>query len=460
MQLTEELKKEIESLHANTADSIHGVSLGYKYKNGIKTNQIGIVFDVDKKLSESDLLTDQILTKTIKIGDQEYVTDVRETSRAEMMACYCQVTPCSDPSVARLQPAGQSGAAALLPMRGGQEIIEFPTNWTAYGFYVGTLGFFCVDNIDNKIVGITNSHVVCNRRSFASDRNLTLESTDAYNTAEPRSWVVDGNNYNPGALTVNGQAYALLGQYIKRYQPVSGSGYNYSDVALLSMNPGVISTNSYKVWQPIGTTDYPNFLPFASTAEINNLLITNPRLYSTGRTSGPKGYTNTATCRLRVTQIGVSSSISGEEPIISDWADLIAFNYEDGSAGAILSGDSGSALLADISGVRKIIGLCFAGNGVTGFACRIDRVAANMNIRAWDGTYDTSLPTSLSGVVTSPSSVKSSQVSIVYGGKTYYQAGFTRTSGLPNIDFAVNAIYTENLEKLMTENSEYLTPEN
>ena len=433
MQLTEELKKEIESLHANTADSIHGVSIGYKYKNGIKTNQIGIVFDVDKKLSESDLPTDQILPKKIKIGNQEYVTDVKETSRAEMMACYCQVIPCSDPSVARLQPANQSGAAALLPMRGGQEIIEFPTNWTANSVVVGTLGFFCVDNIDNKIVGITSSHVVCNRRSFASDRNLTLESSDAYNTAEPRDWIY-GGSYNPGALTLNGQAYTLLGKYIKRYQPVSGSGYNYSDVALLSMNPGVISTDSYKVWQPIGTTDYPNFLPFASTAEIDNLLITNPRLYSTGRTSGPKGYTNTATCRLRVTQIGVSSSISGEEPVISDWADLIAFNYEDGSAGAILSGDSGSALLADISGVRKIIGLCFAGDGVTGLASRIDRVAASMNIRAWDGTYNTSLPSTLSGVVTDPSNIKSSQTSIVYGGKTYYQAGFTRTSGLPHIN--------------------------
>jgi hypothetical protein len=438
MQLTEELKKELEKLYRDTPDNIHGVSLGHKYKNGLKTGQIGIVFDVEMKFSESDLSDDQILPKTINAGDQEYITDVKETPRAEMLSCYCATTPCpNDPNISRLQPAN-SGLAALLPMRGGQEIIEFPTNWTPiaggrYSIALGTLGFFCVDNIDNKIIGVTNSHVVCNRRSFASERDWSVENLDFYNTAEPRTWV-DGVNYNPGALTANSGKNTLVAQYIKRYQPVSISGYSYSDVALLAMVPSVISnTASYKVWQPIGTTDYTGFLTFASTAEIDNLLTTNPRVYSTGRTTGPKGYTNTSTCRLRVTGVGVYSAVTGHEPPVSDWADLIAFNYEDGSAGAILGGDSGSALLADISGVRKIIGLCFAGNGTTGWASRIDRVAAEMNIRAWDGTYNTALPTILSGVVTDLTSVKSSQASLVYGGKTYYQTGFTKTAGLPNV---------------------------
>ena len=439
MQLTEELKKELEKLYRDTPDNIHGVSLGHKYKNGFKTDQIGVVFDVERKLSESDLSDDQILPKTINIGDQEYITDVKETQKAEMLACYCSANPCpTDPNISRLQPA-VSGMAALFPMRGGQEIIEFPTNWTpadggGYSIALGTLGFFCVDNIDNKIVGVTNSHVVCNRRSFASERDLSVENSDFYNTAEPRAWV-NGSNYNPGALTVNGSNNSLVAQYIKRYQPVSISDYSYSDVALLAMVPSVISsTDSYKVWQPIGTTDYTGFLTFASTAEIDNLLTTNPRVYSTGRTTGPKGYTNTSTCRLRVTGVGVYLTVTAPEPPVSDWADLIAFNYEDGSTGAILGGDSGSALLADISGVRKIIGLCFAGNGTTGWASRIDRVAAEMNIRAWDGTYNTSLPATLFGVVTDLSNSKSSQASLVYGGKTYYQAGCTKTTGLIQIN--------------------------
>ena len=435
MRLTEELKKEIEKLYKGTPDGIHGVSFGYKYTNGEKTDQIGIVFNVDKKISESDLSSGQILPKTVKAGNLDYMTDVKETPRAKMLSCYTA----TDPNISRLQPAN-SNSAALFPMRGGQEIIEFPTGWTptgtagSYSIMLGTLGFFCVDNIDNKIVGVTNSHVVCHRRSFASDRDWSIENSDGYNTAEARAWV-NGTNYNPGALTANSGSNTLVAQYIKRYQPVSVSGYNYSDVALLVMNPSVISiTDSYKVWQPIGATDYPGFLPFASTSEIDNLLTTNPRLYSTGRTSGPKGYADTATCRLRTTGLGVYGSIGGGEPSISDWADMIAFDYEDGSAGAILSGDSGSALLADIAGVRKIIGLCFAGNGTTGYSSRIDRVATEMNIRAWDGTYNTTLPSILSGIVTDPANVKSSQASIVYGGKTYYQAGFTKTTGLTHVN--------------------------
>jgi len=57
----------------------------------------------------------------------------------------------------------------------------------------------------------------------------------------------------------------------------------------------------------------------------------------------------------------------------------------------VYSGDSGSALIADFDGVRKIIGLVFAGglrDGIFyyGYACRIDRVAAELGIEAWDGT--------------------------------------------------------------------------
>jgi hypothetical protein len=433
MQLTEELKKELEKLYRNTPDDIHGVSLGYKYKNGEKTEEIGIVFNVDKKLPESDLSEDKILPKSIRIGEQDIITDVREAPRAEMFSCYCSSLPCPDvPNISNLR-------AAPFPMRGGQQIIQFPTNWTPAGgdFYnteVGTLGFFCVDNTDNKIVGITNSHVVCNRRFFAVDRDATLENSDPYNTVEVRNWV-NGQSYSPGALASGSGGNIIVAQHIKKYQPISLSGYNYSDVALLCMNPGVISsTESYKVWQPIGTTDYPNFLPFASTAEIDNLLATNPRVYSTGRTTGPKGYTNTATCRLRITGLGDYRTVADSEDGSTSWGDLISYAYEDGSSVATFGGDSGSAVLADISGVRKIIGLHFASGGIYSFACRIDRIASEMNIRAWDGTYDSSLPTFLYAVVTDLSNSKSSQASLVYGGRTYYQAGFTKTTGLTQVN--------------------------
>jgi hypothetical protein len=59
-------------------------------------------------------------------------------------------------------------------------------------------------------------------------------------------------------------------------------------------------------------------------------------------------------------------------------------------ANPIYPGDSGSALIADFGGVRKIIGLVFAAGQVGGifyygYANRIDRVASELGIEAWVG---------------------------------------------------------------------------
>ena len=57
------------------------------------------------------------------------------------------------------------------------------------------------------------------------------------------------------------------------------------------------------------------------------------------------------------------------------------------------SGDSGSALLANINGTVKIVGLSFAGSDLgqpddyfrIARACRIDKVAEELNIKAFTG---------------------------------------------------------------------------
>jgi hypothetical protein len=56
----------------------------------------------------------------------------------------------------------------------------------------------------------------------------------------------------------------------------------------------------------------------------------------------------------------------------------------------IVGGDSGSALVADFSGTRKIVGIVFAGamlSGSTIYALenRIDKVAEQLSISAWTG---------------------------------------------------------------------------
>lgn len=434
--MSQELKDEIKRLFDVTPEDVNSVSYGFKFKNGEKTDKLSIIFGVNQKKPLSEVKSDEVLPSEIVIDGKVYLTDVVEHEMPNLQQCY------PDPADANIQRL-RGNPSLLKPMRGGQEIIQFPTGWTpsgggGYNISVGTLGFFAVDNTDNKIVGVTNSHVVCDERVYCDEQNINIVNTSPYNTCQERPWTnVDPNNdYFPGALVNDNGAVELAGYNIKRYQPVSNTDTNYVDGALLIMNnatPAYVDSNSYMVWQPIGTPDYAPYLPFATTAELDNLLVEDPPVYSTGRTTGPKGYTAATDCALKITELHVNAYVN-DNGTLQYWGDCIKYAYEDGSNTPSAGGDSGSAVLADIGGTRKVIGLLFAGATAYTLLNRIDRVAETLNIRAWDASYSINL--------NQPSPIyKVCNLSLGYGGidsvvlngVTYYQAGFTLTTALPTM---------------------------
>ena len=95
----------------------------------------------------------------------------------------------------------------------------------------------------------------------------------------------------------------------------------------------------------------------------------------------------------------------------------------------INSGDSGSALLANINGTVKIIGLCFAGSDLgepddymrIARACRIDRVAEELNIEAFTG--QTVNYSNKNNPQIHYESGFSSLSAVTINGKKYYQVG-------------------------------------
>jgi hypothetical protein len=206
---------------------------------------------------------------------------------------------------------------------------------------------------------------------------------------QPQPQPTDGSYFGHGGINPIG--------VVKKYYPLQSPPiYNYVDVALTTISNSVADSTSY---QQVGLV--PTTLPFASTSEINNLLSTNPLLYSVGRTTGTKGEGLT---KLRVYQISVALSIDYHKQgvsttvYMSDCIQFIAVSgatvmppYNEVCYNPISAGDSGSALIADFSGIRKIIGLVFAGSSdnigtIYGIACRIDRVASMMNISEWNGS--------------------------------------------------------------------------
>jgi len=204
MRLTDNIKAKIEELYDITPDDVHGVSLGYKLKNGINTGQIGIVFNVIKKLNKNELKPSDILPSTITVDGVDIVTDVIEETQIKLLSCYpnLSATPLesfvgTDANITRLQGYN---TPILTPMKGGQELVQFPTGFnsvnvngeTRYGWEAGTLGMFCLDSIDYRVVGVTNSHVAIDRRNIATNRDITLETKDPYNIYDDMTWIVDG----------------------------------------------------------------------------------------------------------------------------------------------------------------------------------------------------------------------------------------------------------------------------
>jgi hypothetical protein len=443
MNINDKIKSEINHLYEKTSENIHSVSVGYKYINNKKTDQIGIIFKVYKKESLDNLSEDEILPNSIEIDGNNYITDVIEEKNIPS-AIDCYGNP-SDPEILKLR-------GSSTPFRGGQEIFQFPTVLPANGTYYtisGTLGFFAVDNYDNNLVAVTNAHVACLNLLIASDRVKSSEITRPYNTMEA---IAPANQqgkgiYTPGVVT----GWGRLCPFIKRYRPLvlnqcAGCSYNKIDAALLLVNPEI--EVSHKINHPSTEPDYSLFMPFAESSELDMLLSLNPKLYSVGRTTGPKGWGALTSCSMRVSSVGNTLDInyanSLSNPQVITLSDIIGFKYENNTA-PTKSGDSGSVVFGDFNGVRKIVGLAFAGDSYESFFCRIDHISSQLNIRAWDASYVQDrgiIPNSTRNGFEIKSNFKyltcdfenqaSSEIVKVIDGKTYYQVGCTTHDLLPN----------------------------
>ena len=286
---------------------------------------------------------------------------------------------------------------------------------------MGTLGFVGVDNQTNSLVGVSNNHVLIEDAFLANERSTSGEKSSIYENmvTQPNE---SGNYGLQNAIGI-----------VKKYVPLSGTSYyNSVDCALTTLNETDIDSTSYRQY---GMTGWTQPLTFASTSEIDNLLSTNPNLFSAGRTTGPKGEGD---MKLFVDSISTTISINYNKQGTSTtiyFEDCIRF-YASASTTPtgfvctypIAGGDSGSALVADFSGTRKIIGLVFAGsyfNGqvVRGLANRIDKVAEQMDISPWTG--GTVNYSDTGNTQTHTVSGLSSEPYIVLSGNTYWQAGLT-----------------------------------
>jgi phosphatidylethanolamine-binding protein (PEBP) family uncharacterized protein len=444
--ITEEINKKLKEWSDNTPSDV-GVGYGFKQTNGIYTGEVCIVFSVKEKKPLSNLSDNEILPSEIKISENKTLnTDVIQVGEIYTLQCS-RTTPItnSPPLCEPFVLTPPTNRSAFATLRGGISITS-----VRKGNSVGTLGMIVQDIHTNALVGLTNNHVVIGNSIKAQYQNLNPVLGNNFpitNEINP-----DNDVCQPGEFGF--QTGSKFGQVV-RYVPISpyqtlppSSGWiasplglpkNNVDAALVSINCNEIDFNQSFKFSGFEAL-MPNPLPFATTAEIDNLLVTNPQLYSTGRSTGPKGL-GTPGCELRISQINVATAVGpyswhlaagGQQ--YSTAADfnprLIAFFKPSGIPAQphclwpCAGGDSGSMLIANFgtqpSPNFKVIGLVFAGNSCPsyptatgannvfntnyaitpppigcglpnsynnwlGYACRIDDVANELGIKAWTG---------------------------------------------------------------------------
>ena len=242
----EKLKYAMEHWYSKTPDSIHGVARGYKTTNGVRTNELCVVFMVVQKKPLAELKQEEILPSSLVIDNETIKTDVVQMARfqtashqkvvtwqegLEYMKRYGNVPmskatgtwtqeppECNKPAIAKdglpfhsafdydemIRAGTAAHVASRRPLKGGISIgpnetyqgsSEFPPNNIPL---VGTLGGLFRDKEDGSVVALTALHVVvrevadyCSWSSYREPQWQVEASMDCM----PGPTYYDGLNY-------------------------------------------------------------------------------------------------------------------------------------------------------------------------------------------------------------------------------------------------------------------------
>lgn len=287
--------------------------------------------------------------------------------------------------------------------------------------YLGTLGIVCIDKKTQALVGISTCLVLNVHHYIATDRLNNDPPINDYNLNDGGS-LVPNTVYQPGELLAP-LPVRRIGEVL-RYVPLYKSGGTMTNkvyVGLLSLDYSCVTyEESYKQFG----LGYDSIIPFATTEELDNILATNPVLYTSGRDGVMKGggcarYVISPYASLPVIDNPFNRTILFEE--------VITFSSPEIWPGPCGSGvSSGAALIADFGGTYKIIGIIFAFGGQLTVACRIDNIVKELDIEEWDGSVKPFVDLDTKKIITVDG--LSPDITLDCNNETYWQVGTTSTS--------------------------------
>lgn len=400
------IKEKIQELYRNKSNNVKFIGYGYKNINNQITDIVSITFAVDKKLPLNEIPESQIIPSAINIGNDFLATDVIESPIDISPFNECYVCDTYSSSSNDMSP----NRSQYNNVKAGVSIGQYDSTKT------GTLGLIVVDNDTNKLVGLTAAHVLVDNMINVAER-----------TQEPVPYnIMNKQVLHPGRLDDDDQYIQNSIGMVKRYYPVSklSSNNNYIDAAVFSVSN--IDTSSIEC---VGLNNTES-IPFATTLELDNLVKNNNNfpIYKSGRSSG------FIDCPMTAKYVGVSVIVHYDYASIT-YDDTIVFTYDlkennKYADNVYCPGDSGQAIIANINGVNKIIGIAIAGGSLSvgstrNFAVvsRIDKIGELLNISYWDGTSINTSGFDSWTYAKSPISQSSSDPYVIQDGKKYWQIG-------------------------------------
>ena len=447
-----------------TSTGLTSMYVGRKITNNVDTEIYCITLNVIEKKNLSELSNSELLPS--ELGG--IPTDISTSSEivlhstcvydkalilAESTQCspnygpgnlgYCSgnitsisVPACSDHGVAYYTPSSNQRA-----IPGGVSIGTTLVPPSMGGSGSGTLGWLAYDNTDDKIVGVTNNHVI--GYNFASAGlnadPINYPGIDCGSAAgATANGGLQGANWSTGYVTQqpsypdngNSSAGVQMGS-VKRFHPLC---YNYTqnkvDAALIELTEEPTTTILGLAWGPY---------QHATTAEVNGLV--GSYVYKVGRSSG--NILSVSYPDVVIITVNAANIKLGNPNFMYD-QQILFKSAGDGDPSPGVGGDSGAAILCCVGGALKIVGINFAGNyprymccgassgdinsiwpnGFIGIANRIDEVESKLNISSWDGS-----------LVVAPTSSNYIKVN----DKCYYNAGSTTRP----IQHTIDASYTD-----------------
>lgn len=391
--------------------------LFFKYRNYVQDITFGKVgnFPQDKSIYEDfdfkafyfiftlkniPNIERDIFPLSIKVEDDRFDTHFIRGAKVKTQECdnpgYWDINPPSNRNYQR-------------PIQGGLATTN-QFSVSILGGYYGTLGLIAIDNDTNSVVTISNNHVYAASDSYISSERQISNFNFLNN-------FFNSNLRQPSSGTFNFGKFKKYAQ-LRTYGSVAGGYINKVDAAVSTIREETLGgiknfhpDESWKQWlltSNDGTLNLniPGSYKWATTDEIEDMLLSwsngedirlwysgarfgaqglptdenfssQQKIYLTGSgTISPVGYYNQASLGGTAVFPKLSFRATSDDLAEGEWCESV-------SGG----GNSGSAMIAQINGEYKIVGLNFAGTsyadlpwGFEGHFSRIDDVAELLNV--------------------------------------------------------------------------------